>query len=126
VALAAGIQLSANDCVTVIFMILFFTRQLMMMISATRREFLGEPDSPMIHRLLRALVYFNCLLTVCFHELDFLIERDDFLCNIHGDQEIPIISLPPKNRTIDELSEEDAYALTRFQKHQLCLLMVHL
>ncbi|MFO0446811.1 MAG: hypothetical protein ACK51L_03995 [bacterium] len=48
------------------------------------------------------------------------------MCNIHGDQEIPIFNLPPRNRTIDELSEEDAYALTRFQKHQLCLLMVHL
>jgi hypothetical protein len=38
-ALAAGIQLSANDCVTMIFMILFFARQLMMMINATRRAF---------------------------------------------------------------------------------------
>jgi hypothetical protein len=66
------------------------------------------------------------LLTVCFHELDLLIERDDLLCNIHGDQEIPIFNLPPRNRTIDELSEEDAYALTRFRKHQLRLLMVHL
>ena len=126
VALAAGIQLSANDCVTMIFMILFFARQLMMMINATRRAFLGEPDSPMIRRLLRALVYYNCLLTVCFHELDLLIERDDLLCNIHGDQEIPIFNLPPRNRTIDELSEEDAYALTRFRKHQLRLLMLHL
>jgi hypothetical protein len=70
VALAAGIQLSANDCVTVIFMILFFARQLMMMINATCSAFLGGPESPMIHRLLQVLVYYNCLLTVCFHKLD--------------------------------------------------------
>jgi hypothetical protein len=114
VALAAGIQLLANDCVTKIFMIFFFARQLMMMINPTCRAFLGELESPMICRLLRALVYYNCLLTVCFHELDLLIERDDLLCNIHGDQEIPIFKLPSRNCTIDELSEEDAYALTRF------------
>ncbi len=86
---------------------------MMMMISVTCRVMISGPKSTMIHWLLRALVYYNCLLTFCFHELDLLIERDDLLCNIHGDQEIPIFNLPPRNCTIDELSEEDVYALTR-------------
>jgi hypothetical protein len=63
---------------------------------------------------------------ICFLELDVLIERDDALLNVQAHQEIPIFNFPPRNRAIDDLSEENAYAWTRFRKHQLRLLMVHL
>jgi hypothetical protein len=63
-----------SHCVTVIFMILLFARQLMMMINATRSAFLGGLESPMIHRLLQVLVYYNCWLTVCFHKLDLWLK----------------------------------------------------
>ncbi len=46
--------------------------------------------------------------------------------NVHAGEEIHIFNRPPWNRTIDALSEEDAYAWTRFHKLQLRLLMVHL
>jgi hypothetical protein len=48
------------------------------------------------------------------------------LLNIHEDQIIPLFNSPPRNRLIDDLSEENAYAWTRFRKHQLRLLMAHL
>jgi hypothetical protein len=67
-----------------------------------------------------------CLLIFCFHELDLSIQRNDELLNIHEDQVIPLFNSPPRNRLIDEVTEEDAYAWTGFCKHQLRLLMVHL
>ncbi len=39
----------------------------------------GGQDSPYTTRLLRILMYYQCLLTFCFHELDVLIETDDAL-----------------------------------------------
>jgi hypothetical protein len=51
---------------------------------------------------------------ICFLELDVLIERDDALLNVQAHQEIPIFNFPPRNRAIDDLSEENAYAWTRF------------
>jgi hypothetical protein len=58
--------------------------------------------------------------------LDLLVESDDVLMNVRAEQVIPIFNSPPRNRLIDELSEENAYAWTHFRKHQLRLLMVHL
>jgi hypothetical protein len=52
VALAGNIQSSANDLITFIFVLMFFTRQLMMMISTTRRAVIGGPESPLSQRLL--------------------------------------------------------------------------
>jgi hypothetical protein len=77
VALAANIQSTANDYIAFIFILLLFTKQMMMALSATRRAMIGGPESPMIRRLLQALIYYNCLLTFCFHELDLLVESDD-------------------------------------------------
>jgi hypothetical protein len=76
--------------------------------------------------MLDALMYYNCLLTFCFYELDVLIKSDDVLMNVHASQEIHVFNKPPCNGTIDALSEKDAYAWTQFHKHQLRLLMVHL
>lgn len=96
------------------------------MIKATCRALIDGPETPIIRRSLQALLNYNCLLTFCFHELDVLIKSDGLLMNVCGSQEIPIFNRPPRNRTINELSEEDTYALPRFLNHQLCLLMVHL
>jgi hypothetical protein len=57
---------------------------MMMVISATCRAMIGSPEFPMIQRSFRALIYYNCLLTFCFHELDVLIENDDLLLNVHA------------------------------------------
>jgi hypothetical protein len=82
VALAGNIQSSAHESITFIFVLMFFTRQLMMMISTTCRAVIGGPEFPLSQRLLRALIYYNCLLSFCFLELDVLIERDDALLNV--------------------------------------------
>ena len=126
VAIASNIQSSANDYIALIVILLLFIRQMLMIINSTRRAMLGGLESPIMRRLYQAFTFYNCLLTFCFYELDVLIQRDDELLNIHEDQVIPLFNSPPRNRLIDDLSEEDAYSLTRFRKHQLRLSMVHL
>ncbi len=116
VALVANIQLSANECISFIFFLLLFIKQMAMIISGTRRAMIGGPKSPLIRWMLHAVMYYNCLLTFCFHELDVLIESDDVLMNVHASQEIHIFNKPPCNRTLDALSEEDSYPWTRFHK----------
>jgi hypothetical protein len=126
VALAANIQSTANDYIALIVILLLFIRQMTTMINFTRRATLGGLESPIMRRLLQAVTYYSCLLTFCFYELDVLVQNDVALLNIHEDQVIPLLNSPPRNWLIDDLSEEDAYAWTRFCKHQLRLLMVHL
>jgi hypothetical protein len=91
----------------------------MMMINFTHQATLGGLESPIIQRLLQAVTYYSCLLTFCFHELDVLVQNDDALLNIHEDQVIPLLNSPPRNQLIDDMSEEGAYAWTRFRKHRL-------
>ncbi len=93
--------------------LLLFIQQTMMAISAAHRAVIGCLESPLIRRMLNALMYYNYLLTFCFHELDALIESDDdVLMNVHAGEEIHIFNRPPCNRTIDALSDEDAYSWT--------------
>jgi hypothetical protein len=87
---------------------------------------LGGQDFPHTVRLLRMIIYYQCLLTFCFHELDLLVQNDDALLNIRYGQLYPLENSPPKNRSIDEISEEFSYNFTHFTKEQLRLLMLHL
>jgi hypothetical protein len=60
-----------------------------------------------------------------FYELDHLLEQGEALMNIRRWQWAPLAEMPPRNRSIAELSDEDARSLTRFNKDQLQLLLVH-
>ncbi len=84
-AIASNIQFSANNYIVLIFFLLLFIRQMMIMISTTHWAMLGGPESPVMQRLLQALAFYNCLLTFCFLQLDVLIQRDDELLNIQED-----------------------------------------
>jgi hypothetical protein len=66
------------------------------------------------------------MLTFCFHEIDVLVQEDDALLNIRYGQLYPLENLPPKKRSIDEISEEFLYTFTHFTKDQLRLLFLHL
>jgi hypothetical protein len=91
VALALNIQSSANDYITLIFVILLFVRQILIINNFTHCAMIDVPEYPIMPRLLQALTYYNCLLTFCFHELDVLVQNDDALMNIHEDQVIPLL-----------------------------------
>ncbi len=62
---------------------------------------------------------------VCFYQLDLLLVEEDALINVRRWQLPPVIDTPPKNRSIDEISDEDAYRLTRFRRDQLRILLTH-
>jgi hypothetical protein len=123
VALAATLQSAASFYVTLVFAVMITTNQVIAAIIYARRRFAGQ-DSPHTVRLFKVLIYYQCLLTFCFHELDILVEQDDALLNVRYGQLYPLEQLPPKNRAIDEISEEFAYTFTRFMKDQLRLMMV--
>jgi hypothetical protein len=125
VALAATIQSSTSFFITLAFAIMITMNQITTAIIFSRRR-LGGPDSPYTGRLLRVLIYYQCLLTFCFHEIDALVQEDDALLNIRYGQLFPLENSPPKNRSIDELSEEFSYSFTCFTKDQLRLLFLHL
>ncbi len=61
----------------------------------------------------------------CFYEVDTLLQEDDRLMNIRRWQWAPLAETPPRNWSIDELSDEDARSLTSFNKEQLRLLLLH-
>jgi len=55
-----------------------------------------------------------------------LLEEEDDLLYLRHHQLTPLITGPPRNRVIDELTDEVAYSLTRFTKEQLRILFLHL
>ena len=76
-------------------------------------------------RILHLFLYYNCLIMFGFYEVDNLLQEDDRLMNLRRWQWAPLVETPPRNRSIDELSDEDARSLTRFNKEQLRLLLLH-
>jgi hypothetical protein len=118
VALAATIQSTASFYVMFAFAIMITRNQVIMAIIFCRRRFVGQ-DSPHTTRLLRVLMYYQCLVTFYFHELDVLVEQDDALLNLHYDQLYPLDQLPPKNRSVNKILEEFAYTFMHFTKDQL-------
>jgi hypothetical protein len=65
------------------------------------------------------------MMLFCFYQLDSLVAEEDELLNIHHGKWIPLVETPPRNRSIEELSEENAKSLTRFNKDQLHQLLLH-
>ena len=73
----------------------------------------------------RALKYNKCLFLFCSYEIDSLIEEETNLLFLRQHQLLPLENTPPRNRSIDEISEEKARELTRFTKEQLRILLQH-
>jgi len=74
---------------------------------------------------LHLYIYYNCMILFCYFQLDSLVAEEDELLNIRHGEWIPLAETPPRNRSIDELSEENAKSLTRFNKDQLHQLLLH-
>ncbi len=58
------------------------------------------------------VLYYSNFALVCFYQLDLLLVEEDALINVGGWQLPPVIDTPPKNHSIDEISDEDAHRLT--------------
>jgi len=68
---------------------------------------------------------YQSLFMFCCYKIDWLLEEETNLLYIRRSQLFPVIDTPPRNRTIDEIPETTAKALTRFNKEQLRLLLLH-
>jgi hypothetical protein len=124
VALAATINSSIIDYGQFIIPLIITTNQIMSAVYLMRRRHFAHNDLR-YKRSLYLFLYYNCLMIFCFYQLDSLLDQDDRLMNIRRRQWVPLAEMPPRNRSIDKLSDEDARSLTRFNKDQLWLLLLH-
>jgi hypothetical protein len=125
VALAANtIDSSIVDYGQFIISLIFIINQIMSAIYWMRRHHFDR-NNVRYNRSLYLFLYYNCLMMFCLYQLDSLLEQDDLLLNIRRRHWVPLAESPARNRSIDELSDEDAHSLTRFNKDQLRLLLVH-
>jgi hypothetical protein len=120
VALAATIHASLSSTITLMYIVIC---QLNFLYNAILLN--NDRQSAIFGRLLRALQHYQCLFRFCCHEIDFLIEEEADVLYLHQDQIIPVITEPPRNRAINELTDEVAYSLTWFTKEQLHQLLLH-
>jgi hypothetical protein len=118
VALAAIIDSSIVDYGQFIISMIIIIDQIMSAIYWIRRHHFDRNDVR-YNRSLHLFLYYNCLIIFCFYQLDSLLDQDDQLMNVRRRQWVPLAETPPRNRSIDELSDKDARSLTRFNKDQL-------
>jgi len=120
VALATTINSSIAFYITFTYILLFRLNSLNNAIAVNNNR-----QSALYGRLLYALRYYQCLFRFCCYEIDFLIEEEADLLYLREHQIAPIVTEPPRNRAINELTDEVAYSLTRFTKEQLRQLFLH-
>ncbi len=120
IVVASSLRSSISFYITIIYMILFQLNSINQIILCN-----NNPGSAFFGRLLRALKYNKCLMMLCAYELDLLIQDENNLLFLRRNELFPLINAPPRNRSIDDISEEMAKQLTRFMKDQLCLLLLH-
>ncbi len=107
VALATSIESSMADYLQFIMVMIVTINQLMTVIYMMRRRQLDR-NNHRYKRILHLYVYYSCLTMFCFYELDALLEQDDNLMNIRRWQWAHV-ETPPRNRSIDESSDEVAH-----------------
>jgi hypothetical protein len=82
-----------------------------------------------MQRMAPIIPFYSRLLVFCYLRLDNLILEEQELVGVTRDDWEAAVAreadTPPRNRSIEALSEGDARRLTRFRKEQLQFLMVH-
>jgi hypothetical protein len=123
VALAASIASSLSDYVQLINAVIVLSQQLFTTIYMMRQH--QDWNNVRYKRSLHLYIYYNCMMLFCFFQLDSLVAEEDELLNVRHGEWIPLVETPPRNHSIDELSEENAKSLTWFNKDQLHQLLLH-
>jgi hypothetical protein len=122
VAEAATLQSSILIHVNIVVALILTVNQLLLGLCLLRRR---QQNPSSLQRITQLVLYYSNLVLVCFYQLDFLLVEEDTLVNVRQWQLPHLIVTDPKNRSIDEISDEDAHRLTRFRKDQLRLLLAH-
>jgi len=121
VALAASIQASLSFCYSLMYLVIFQLYLLNQWIQLHN----NEPNTPLFHRILKGIWFYHGLFTFCCYKVDALIDEETSIIYIRQHQLFPIEDTPVRNRSIDEISESTAKELTRFNKEQLWVLLLH-
>ncbi len=120
VATVAFIHSSLSFYFTILYIALFQINYFHRIILCNNNQ-----QSSFCRRMQRALKYYKCIFLFCSYEIDILIEEETNLLLLRRSQLLPLVNAPPRNRSIDDLSEETAKELTRFTKEQLRILLHH-
>jgi hypothetical protein len=121
VALAASIQASLSFCYSLMYLMIF---QLHLLNQWTQLHN-NEPNSPLFHQVLKGIRFYHALFTFCCYEVDALIDEETSILYILQHQLFPIEDTPVRNRSINEISVTTTKELTRFNKEQLRVLLLH-
>ncbi len=125
---AIKIQLSISELTDFFLVLVLLVNQLLTVLhSSTRRN--ADQNVPLRQQMAPVIRFYSRLLAFCYLRLDDLILEEHELVGItRGEWEAAVAreaDTPPRNRSIEALSEGDAHRLTRFRKEQLQVLMVH-
>ena len=128
VAAVSSIQLSISELTDFFLVLVLLVNQLLTVLhSSTRRN--ADQNVPLRQQMAPVIRFYSRLLAFCYLRLDDLILEEHELVGItRGEWEAAVAreaDTPPRNRSIEALSEGDAHRLTRFRKEQLQVLMVH-
>jgi hypothetical protein len=107
---------------------ILLSNQLLTVLHLFRRQIAGQNNSR-VQRMTTVICYYTRLLAFCYLRRDNLYLEEAELVGIHRDQWEAMVArevdTPPRNQSLDEISDGDAFRLTRFRKPQLQLLFHH-
>jgi hypothetical protein len=125
---ANALQLSISDHVDFLLLMILLTNQLLTVLHLFRRQIAGQNNSR-VQRMTTVIRYYTRLIAFCYLRLDHIYVEEAELVGIRRDQWEAMVArevdTPPRNRSLDEISDGDAFRLTRFRKPQLQLLIQH-
>jgi len=127
-AAVSSMQLSISEHTDFFLLLALLINQLLTVLHSSNRRNTDQ-NVPLIQRMAPIIHFYSWLLVFCYLRLDTLILEEQELVGITRDEGEAAVAreadTPPRNRSIEALSEGDAYRLTRFRKEQLQVLMVH-
>jgi len=128
VSQANTLQLSISDHVEFFMLMILLSNQLLTVLHLSRWQIAGQ-NNYQVQRITNVIHYYTRLVAFCYLWLNNFYLEEAELVGITRTQWEAMVAMeldtPPRNRSINDISEGDAYRLTWFRKDQLQLLMVN-
>ena len=122
------LQQSILDHSHFFMVMILLSNQLLTVLDLLRRQIAGQNNSR-VQQMTTVIPYYTRLIAFCYLRLDNLYLEEAELVGIRHDPWEAMVArevdTPPRNRSLDEISDGDAFRLTQFRKLQLQLLIQH-
>jgi hypothetical protein len=128
IAQANMVQQFILDHAHFFMLMIILSNQLLTELHLFRRQIAGQNNSR-VQQMTTVVCYYTHLIAFCYLRLGNLDLEEAELVGICHDQWDAMVArevdTPPRNQSLDEISDGDAFRLTRFRKSQLQLLIQH-